>query len=101
MSNKNKSIEEKVSDYVNKNAVNGFLEDKCDGLPMHPFPGSLAHRSGIRSNDLLLAVDGKAIKSRKDYLDAIDVRGTKVEFTILREHKVIYITLNYGADEAN
>jgi len=60
--------------------------------------GSPAERAGLRRNDLILAIDGKPIKSVSDMLEVFEKAkpGQVMKFTVLQEGKKRELTATLG-----
>jgi len=71
------------------------LKDKKGALVTQVFAGDPADKAGIKSNDLILAVDNKPVESSRELSAAIAgiPVGKKVEITVLRDGKEKAITV--------
>jgi S1-C subfamily serine protease len=59
-------------------------------------PGSTTHRAGVRSGDILVAVNGRRVERLADYASARRLRRELLELVVVREGK----TLTLWADDA-
>ena len=57
-------LNDQLSEYLNAKEKTGLLVNRV-------FPGSPAALAGIRSGDIIMSVDGKAMASQEDYLSVI------------------------------
>lgn len=95
---KNKSDEEKVSEYINKNVENNFLNHKLEkgAVVLGILPGSVAERAGVRKGDCILAVNGSAVQSLNDYVKLIEDRKDTMKIDIIRGNEYKELVLNFG-----
>jgi hypothetical protein len=77
-------------------------ESRGEAIYRHPghgvmvldvLPGSLAARAGIRSQDVVLAVNGMGVRDRLDLYYALQAASTRLDIDILRAHDIIYASL--------
>jgi S1-C subfamily serine protease len=52
-------------------------------------PGSTTHRAGVRSGDILVAVNGRRVERLADYASARRLRRELLELVVVREGKTL------------
>ncbi|MDD2891544.1 MAG: M50 family metallopeptidase [Candidatus Gracilibacteria bacterium] len=55
---------------------------KTDGIILSPLTGSIAEKSGIRENDILISIDGEDIKSPEDMITKVKKSSTALNFIL-------------------
>ncbi len=48
-------------------------------------PGTTSHRAGVRSGDVLVAVNGRRVRRLRDYAHARGLRGELLELVVMRD----------------
>ena len=63
--------------------------------------GSAAEKSGLKSGDVILAIDGKAVKTSSEFVDAVRASGGHaVEFSVTRDGKSLPLTVTPRFEKA-
>ncbi len=77
-------------------AVPRYRDGKCTGFRvMGIVPGSLLEQLGLRSGDVVLAVNGEEIDSSNKALLLVDAMQTKARVTVLVERSGELLSLRY------
>jgi putative serine protease PepD len=66
-------------------------------------PGSPAARAGLKAGDVITALDGHAVKSTNDFINAIDAYspGQKVKLTVKRHGQTLHVSVTLAPRPAS
>lgn len=75
------------------------LADALDGLAvLGALAGTPAAKAGVRYGDILLAVNGKRVRTVADYVEAKNLRADGMDVVVFRAGEERVITLSYGGE---
>ncbi|KAK4533171.1 hypothetical protein CCYA_CCYA16G4053 [Cyanidiococcus yangmingshanensis] len=91
-----------LAEELRKRSSTGFPADLHEGVCVpQVLPGGPADRGGLRAGDVVIAVDGKPVRSTRDILDMLGNRiGKPIEFTVIRGKRGQRVTLQVIPEQA-
>jgi HtrA serine peptidase 2 len=91
-----------LAEELKRRSNTGFPADLSEGVCVpQVLPGGPADRGGLRAGDVVIAVDGKPVRTTRDILDQLGNRvGKPIEFTVIRGKRGQRITLQVTPEQA-